>query len=341
MDSTHRHDETSSENRDTRDDRENLPRIAALSDLDDYEVADDYPDPRGWDVMTPDGTRVGEVDDLIVDTAEMRTRYLVVSLDDDAFDLDDDRDVLIPVGVARVDDGDDHVILGEEMTRERLLALPEYDHDELSREHESSLLSNFADYPATSQNAGDAQGADFYNAPHFDDRRFFGSNRGRRETEEQLRDTRQENLRSERDENEKRITLAEEELDVSKRRVQAGEVAVRKHVETEHVSQPVTTRREEVTIQRRRVDSRNASATDIGEDEIVIPVVEEEVVVEKRPVVKEEIVVTKQAVEDTRNVEADLRRERADIDKKGRVDGGRAESGRSGRNEGRDEGRAR
>lgn len=41
---------------------------------------------------------------------------------------------------------------------------------------------------------------------------------------------------------------------------------------------------------------------------------DEEVVVEKRPVVKEEVVLRTRAVEDTEDVEADLRRERVDVD---------------------------
>ena len=45
-----------------------------------------------------------------------------------------------------------------------------------------------------------------------------------------------------------------------------------------------------------------------------MPLHAEEVVVEKRPVVKEEIVVRKHAVQDTENVEADLRRERVDVE---------------------------
>jgi uncharacterized protein (TIGR02271 family) len=42
---------------------------------------------------------------------------------------------------------------------------------------------------------------------------------------------------------------------------------------------------------------------------------EEVVVCEKRPVVKEEVVVKKRAVEETEQVEADLRKERIDVDK--------------------------
>jgi uncharacterized protein (TIGR02271 family) len=52
----------------------------------------------------------------------------------------------------------------------------------------------------------------------------------------------------------------------------------------------------------------------IGEDEVVVPVTEEEIVVEKRPVVKEEVRIKKDVVEDTEVVEEDVRREEIDIE---------------------------
>ena len=51
------------------------------------------------------------------------------------------------------------------------------------------------------------------------------------------------------------------------------------------------------------------------DDEIRIPVVEEELVVEKRPVVKEELVIKKSEVTRQQKVEADLRRERVDVER--------------------------
>ena len=95
---------------------------------------------------------------------------------------------------------------------------------------------------------------------------------------------------------------------------------MRKTVETEHVRQNVPVRREEVTVERRPVNERMAAA-DIGDDAIRVPLTQEEVVVEKRPVVKEEIVVRKHAVQDTRVVEADVRKERVDIDDRSRTRG--------------------
>ena len=50
-----------------------------------------------------------------------------------------------------------------------------------------------------------------------------------------------------------------------------------------------------------------------------MPVTEEELIVEKRPVVKEELIITKERASETQNVEADLRKERFDVDKQGRV----------------------
>lgn len=46
-----------------------------------YKVAEGDPDVRGWDVMDRDGHRIGEVDDLLIDTEAMKVRYLEVRLD--------------------------------------------------------------------------------------------------------------------------------------------------------------------------------------------------------------------------------------------------------------------
>jgi stress response protein YsnF len=61
-----------------------------------------------------------------------------------------------------------------------------------------------------------------------------------------------------------------------------------------------------------------------------MPIMEEEVVVEKRPVAKEEIVIRKHATEATENVEGDVRRERVDIDQQGKDVKGHMERGAQG-----------
>ena len=57
-----------------------------------------------------------------------------------------------------------------------------------------------------------------------------------------------------------------------------------------------------------------ASEAEIGEDEVTVPVTEEEVIVEKRPVVKEEVRIRKDVVEGTEVVEEDVRREEIEIE---------------------------
>jgi uncharacterized protein (TIGR02271 family) len=57
-----------------------------------------------------------------------------------------------------------------------------------------------------------------------------------------------------------------------------------------------------------------ASEAEIGEDEVVVPVTEEEVVTDKRAVAKEEVRIRKDVVEDTEVVEEDVRREEVEVE---------------------------
>ncbi|MGI8507713.1 MAG: DUF2382 domain-containing protein [Gemmatimonadaceae bacterium] len=289
------------------------PRVAPLSDLGAFQVADGFPDPRGWDVIASDGMKVGKVHELIVDTGTMRTRYLDIRLDTDIAGDGDDRDVLLPSGAARLDDRDDHLVL-DSMTTAQIAALPVYAHGDITREYENSVLSSMpggmpgsvaagatrATAPAAPPNTPSADD-DYYSSHHFDDSRF--SARGG--TAEQSADT-------------TRLIRSEEELTIGKRQVRSGEIDVHKTVETEHVQRPVTLTREEVTIERRPVSAERIASGDMGiqetDDEIRIPVIEEEVVMETRSVVKEEIIIRKHDVTEEKIVEADLRKERIDID---------------------------
>jgi uncharacterized protein (TIGR02271 family) len=117
------------------------------------------------------------------------------------------------------------------------------------------------------------------------------------------------------DEDELRVQRTEEELRAGTREREAGSVRVRKRVRTEREQVRVPKRREEVHVDRVPVEEgREASEADIGEDEVGVPVTEEEVVVEKRPEVKEEIRVRKDVARDEEVVEEDVRKEEVDIE---------------------------
>lgn len=113
-------------------------------------------------------------------------------------------------------------------------------------------------------------------------------------------------------EDEKTIRLREEQLNIDKERVQAGEVVIDKEVKEEHKTINVPVEREEVTIERRPVTGHESDleAGRINEGETVrIPVVEEKLEVTKKPVVTDEIVIKKQVVESTEQVQDTLKKE--------------------------------
>lgn len=119
------------------------------------------------------------------------------------------------------------------------------------------------------------------------------------------------------DTDEQTLRLREEQLDVSKDRVQAGEVEVHKEVveEQQKVNIPVT--REEVYVERRDVNEA-ASGTDASIDEdgdtIRVPIMEERVEVTKKPVVSEELVIGKREVTDTEQVVESVKHEEAHLE---------------------------
>lgn len=162
-------------------------RIAPLSALDDFEVAEGYPDIRGWRVASADGQEVGKVRDLLIDVDQMRTRYLEVRLTKQVAAAPGDRDVLVPIGTAQVGEGKDEVVRVP-LTAERFGLLPLYERGRLTRTHELEVRRHFslgeaAAAAATGAVAGAATRG-FYDDEGYDDRRFFGKRRPARADEE-------------------------------------------------------------------------------------------------------------------------------------------------------------
>jgi len=118
------------------------------------------------------------------------------------------------------------------------------------------------------------------------------------------------------------LHLHEEELRVSKERVQAGQVRLGKEVVEEERTLDVPTTREEVVIERTPSDRQPDDHTieDSADETIRVPVAEERVTVEKVPVVTEEVSLGKRQITETRQVSDTVRREEARIDQTGDVD---------------------
>jgi len=124
---------------------------------------------------------------------------------------------------------------------------------------------------------------------------------------------------------EQHVRVKEEQLQAEKRPVEAGEVRVRKEARTEHQAIDVPVQREEVIIERQpgggEPVSEDLEADDLDKGkEIRIPVRQEQVDVTKTPVVAEEVAVGKRAVQDTKRVEGEVRKEELHVDKEGDVD---------------------
>lgn len=85
--------------------------IAPLRELDEYEVADGYPEVRGWEVRDKADRSIGRVHDLLVDVEALRVRYLDVDLAPTFAATEADRRVLIPVEIADLDGTGDQVQL--------------------------------------------------------------------------------------------------------------------------------------------------------------------------------------------------------------------------------------
>lgn len=189
------------------------------------------------------------------------------------------RHVTIPIGYATLERERREVVV-DRLGDEQFSALPAYDRGPITRDFEERVSQAF--------NLS-ASGAtpDFYETDAF------------------------------REKDEMRLTLSEEQLSVGKREVGAGEVGVHKYVETEHVHEEVPLRREEVEVERRPITDPMLAAgrAEITEDEIRIPLHAEEAVVEKRVVPTEEVIVRKREVVETEGVDAELRRERAEVDR--------------------------
>ncbi|KSU56348.1 DUF2382 domain-containing protein [Microbacterium enclense] len=114
------------------------------------------------------------------------------------------------------------------------------------------------------------------------------------------------------------MTRSEEKLRVGTERVQTGRARLRKYVVTEHETVTVPVTREEVRLEREPITDGNVDSAldgpDISEEEHEVVLTEERPVVEKETVPVERVRLGTETVEDTRTVDADIRKEEIELD---------------------------
>ena len=258
----------------------------------------------GYTVYDQNYEKIGKVDDLFIDEND-QPEYIGVKMG-----FLGTSSTLIPMDMARVND--ERQLIEVAADKETVKNGPAFDDDrELTPEVENEVYSHYGLQAAQGSEQRGAYG-DYYGDEH------PGVAMGDTESGEFQEHAPEEEGVAEPggdldDEDELRVQRTEEELAAGTREREAGALNVRKRVRTDRESIKVPTRHEEVSVERVPVEGE-AAETEIGDDEVSIPVTEEEVVVEKRPVAKEEIRIRKDVVEDTEVVEEDVRREEVEVD---------------------------
>ena len=240
----------------------------------------------GYTVYDRHYEKLGEVDVLFLDEND-QPEYLGVKMG-----FLGTRTTLIPFRMARVNDA--RQVIKVAADKETLKNGPTFDDDrEITPEFEYEVYSYYG-----LQRASTTEDSSTYGAYY---------------TEQSTQTRGVADPTEVSDEDEVRVRRTEEELRVGTRERQAGSIRVRKRVRTDRKRIEVPTRHEEISVERVPVQGE-ASEAEIGEDEVVVPVTEEEVVVHKRPVVKEEVRIRKDVVEDTEVIEEDVRREEIEVE---------------------------
>jgi uncharacterized protein (TIGR02271 family) len=114
------------------------------------------------------------------------------------------------------------------------------------------------------------------------------------------------------------MTRSEEEMRFGTRREDAGQVRLRKWVETENVTETVPVQREQVRVEREPITEANRDAAmsgpEISEEEHEVTLHEEHPVAEKVAVPKERVRLDKDVVTDQEEVSGEVRKERIEVE---------------------------
>jgi hypothetical protein len=154
-----------------------------------FEITDGQPDITGWDLVTRSGKKAGEVDDLLFDPNTGKVRYIIADLDKNQLGLEEDRKVLIPIGLAElytkaekshrkhdIDpafsayDPSEHgdLVYIPTISAQQLDLLPLYEKGRLSRHTEIAIRKILE--PA---NNTESEEDEFYRHGHFNHDRFY------------------------------------------------------------------------------------------------------------------------------------------------------------------------
>jgi uncharacterized protein (TIGR02271 family) len=118
------------------------------------------------------------------------------------------------------------------------------------------------------------------------------------------------------------VPLSEEEVNVGKRTVSAGDIKIHKKITTEQVNVPVELKREDAVIERVPAhEMQEGGKEPFQEEHVEIPLSREEPVVEKKTHLTGGVRVRKTEGTEQRTVQENVRREEVDVDESGKTSG--------------------
>jgi len=132
-----------------------------------YEIVSDEPDIRNWKVVNGNGKLLGVVNELLVDRQLNKIRYIVLGLNGKPLNLLS-RKILIPIGIADLDEMDDLVILPN-ISIEHLATLPDYRKGKLTLDTERKIRNIFSSANTQDDYTDNIAGDAFYEHEHFND----------------------------------------------------------------------------------------------------------------------------------------------------------------------------
>jgi uncharacterized protein (TIGR02271 family) len=260
----------------------------------------------GQEVYGSDGGKIGKVGQIYADDQSGRPEWLTVRTG-----LFGTRETFVPL--AQADATGDRVVLPYTKALVKDAPNIDVDNDHISTDEERRLYSYYGrtDYDAGDDSALRGSG----------DRRprvtGTGTDRGDRHGDQEpatsatTRDTSRPTAGE-------AMTVAEERLNVSTEKREAGRARLRKYVVTENVTRTVPVQREEVRVEREPITDANRddalTGGDISEDEHEVVLHEERPVVEKDTVPVERVRLDTETVTEQETIDDEVRKERVDVE---------------------------
>ncbi|UIZ91952.1 PRC and DUF2382 domain-containing protein [Corynebacterium sp. CNCTC7651] len=278
----------------------------------DYNRIEDLANATAFDV---DGDKVGAVKDVYVNDTTGQPDFVSVN-----HGLFGGGDSIVPLRGHTLRDGELHLAF----PKERIEDAPDLDENgHLTTEDQEAFYRHYgltetqdvttyqtgAEYGAPAA-AGAAAGAGYAAGEYTDADRQVVDTDVDADRREFVETERRDNVDND------TIVRSEEQLNVSKDRVESGQVRLRKYVvsETETVEVPVE--REEVRVVREPITDADRANYDgqIGEAEASVTLHEDRVSVSKESVPVEKVSLEKETVRDTERVSEEVRKERFETD---------------------------